>query len=137
VYYVASDEPKALQTLQEMSVDHEVVAEPGLREVRRPHAWSDDYRSQARAYVDGICHDGWEPHAQVVARFEAAVGRHAHIAAAQQRTLILCSHGMALTVWLASRLRLVPTPVDFWADLRFPDLVHVDLLGRTAKRRGR
>jgi broad specificity phosphatase PhoE len=131
-YYVASDEPKALQTVQEMSAGREVVPEPGLREVRRPYRWSDAYRIQARAYVDGVCHDGWEPHAQVVARFEAAVSRHAEMAAMRKQPLIVGTHGLAPTVWLASRLRLEPTPGDFWASLRFPDLVEVDLIAGRA-----
>jgi broad specificity phosphatase PhoE len=79
-YYVASDEPKALQTLQEMAAGQEVVPEPAFREVRRPYRWSDDYREQARAYIDGVCHEGWEPHDQVIARFGNAVARHADVA---------------------------------------------------------
>lgn len=126
-YYVASDEPKALQTLQEMSGHRDVVTEPGLREVARPDRWSDDYRALAHAYVDGVCHDGWEPHAQVVARYETAITRHAQIAIARKQALIVGTHGLAPTLWLATRLRLVPTPGDFWSSLRFPDLIEVDL----------
>jgi broad specificity phosphatase PhoE len=133
-YYVSSDEPKVLQTVREMSGGREVVPEPGLREVRRPYRWSDDYRVQARAYVDGVCHDGWEPHAQVVARYEAAVSRHAQIAATRHQTLIVGTHGLAPTVWLTSRLRLTPTPGDFWESLRFPDLIEVDLVAGQARR---
>jgi hypothetical protein len=66
-YYVASNEPKALQTLREMSAGQDVVPEPAFREVRRPHRWSDDYPQQARAYLNGICHQDWEPHDAVVA----------------------------------------------------------------------
>lgn len=133
-YYVASDEPKALQTVREMSGGREVVPEPGLREVRRPYRWSEDYRAQARAYVEGACPDGWEPHARVVARYEEALSRHARTAAARQQNLIVGTHGLALTVWLASRLRLAPTPADFWASLRFPELIEVDLVAGRVRR---
>jgi broad specificity phosphatase PhoE len=133
-YFVASNEPKAIQTVQEMSAGLEVVPDPGFREVRRPHRWSDDYRAQARAYVEGECNEGWEPHAEVVARFEAALSRHARVAATRQQILIVGTHGLAPTVWLASRLRLVPTIGAFWASLRFPDLIDVDLRAMRAAR---
>ncbi|GIH16368.1 histidine phosphatase family protein [Rugosimonospora africana] len=128
-YYVASDEPKALQTVREMSAGRDVVPEPRLREVLRPHRWSDGYRAQAHAYVDGVCHEGWEPHARVAARYEAAISHHARVAAARKQALIVGTHGLAPTVWLATRLRLEPTPADFWSSLRFPDLIEVDFVG--------
>jgi hypothetical protein len=98
-------------------------------EVRRPHVWSDDsdYRAMARAYVGGVRHDGLEPHDEVFARFESAVVRHASLAAAQRRTLVVGTHGLAPTVWLSRRVRLEPSPAQFWEQLRFPDLVEVDL----------
>ena len=99
-YYVASDEPKALQTLEEMSAGQSVVPEPAFREVRRPHRWSDDYRRQARAYLDGVELADWEPADRVAARFGAAVQRHAGTAATRQRLLVIGTHGLAPTVWL-------------------------------------
>jgi broad specificity phosphatase PhoE len=134
-YYVSSDEPKAMQTLQEMSAGQPVVPEPAFREVRRPYRWSDDYREQARAYVDGIAHEGWEPHDQVVARFSAAVQRHAGIAVARRRLLVVGTHGLAPTVWLAALLPLRPTAASFWAALTFPDVIEVDLVAKRAERR--
>jgi broad specificity phosphatase PhoE len=129
-YCVASDEPKALETLRELAADQHVIAEPGFREVSRPYRWSDDYHQRARAYIDGTCPDGWEPRAEVVARFDSAVLRHA--AAAGRRTLVI---GLALTAWLASHCALEPTPSTFWACLTFPDVIDVDLVARRARRR--
>lgn len=134
-YYVSSDEPKALQTLQEMSAGHAVVPEPAFREVRRPYHWSDGYREQARAYVDGITHEGWEPQDQVVARFSVAVRRHASIAVARRHLLIIGTHGLAPTVWLAALLPLRPTAAAFWASLTFPDVIDVDFVAKRAERR--
>jgi hypothetical protein len=58
-YYVASHEPKALQTAQEMSVGREVVPEPGLREVHRPYRWSDDFACRlARTSTAFVTTDG-------------------------------------------------------------------------------
>jgi hypothetical protein len=134
-YYVASDEPKALQTLQAMSAGQEIIPEPDFREVGRPHRWSADYRQHARAYVDGIGQEDWEPHDQVVARFGVAVQHHAKRAAARQQLLVVGTHGLALTVWLAAVVPLRPTPAAFWASLTFPDVIDVDLVAKRAERR--
>ncbi|BCB75957.1 hypothetical protein GCM10022251_55390 [Phytohabitans flavus] len=99
--------------------------------------WSDDhdYRAVARAYVVGVRHHGWEAHGQVASRFDAAVARHAAVAAERGLTLVVGTHGLAPTIWLASRMSLVPTPAEFWADLRFPDILDVDLIAGTVSRR--
>jgi broad specificity phosphatase PhoE len=127
-YFVASDEPKAVETLQEVAGHAEVRTDPGFGEVRRPYLWTDDYRATASAYVAGVRHDGWEPHDEVFTRFESAVVRHAGFAAARRRVLVVGTHGLAPTVWLSRRMRLAPSPPRFWADLRFPDLIEVDLV---------
>jgi broad specificity phosphatase PhoE len=124
-YYVASTELKALQTLQEIAGHLDVATDAELVEVRRPHGWSADYRAVARSYVEGICPDGWEPHGEVIGRFDAAVARHAAVAGARNSTLVIGTHGLAPTIWLASRYRLEPNPAEFWASLRFPDLIEV------------
>ncbi|MBL7257822.1 histidine phosphatase family protein [Paractinoplanes lichenicola] len=118
-YLVASSETKAAQTL---SFDRPLPQDAGFDEVRRPHEWRDDHRERARAYVEGLPHPGWEPHAAVVARFEAALARHAELAAG--RALVVGTHGMAMTCWLWSRA-LVTDPGSFWAALRFPDVIEV------------
>jgi hypothetical protein len=47
--------------------------------------------------------------------------------------LVIGSHGMAMTVWLSSRLRLAD-PAAFWSDLRLPDVLVVNLKGGTVGR---
>jgi 2,3-bisphosphoglycerate-dependent phosphoglycerate mutase len=128
-HYVSSPEPKARQTLEALA--EQVAVDDGLAEVRRPHTWEDDYRSRARAYVEGVVLPGWEPHEEVVERFAAAVARHASVAAAQHKPLVVGTHGLAPTLWLASRYRLEPSPAEFWAGLRFPDLIEVTDTVRT------
>ncbi|GAA1591697.1 hypothetical protein GCM10009828_015740 [Actinoplanes couchii] len=132
-YYVASTEPKAAQTMQEIAGVQRVVRDAGLAEVHRPHVWFTDegYHAAALAYARGECPDGWEPRDQVIERFDAAVVRHAADAAAQNRTLILGTHGLAPTVWMASRYQLATDPAAFWADLRFPDILEIDLKAAT------
>jgi hypothetical protein len=46
---------------------------------------------------------------------------------------VVGTHGMAMTVWLATRVDL--DPAEFWAALRFPDMIEVDLAARTVSRR--
>ncbi|MBU2665512.1 histidine phosphatase family protein [Actinoplanes bogorensis] len=100
-----------------------VHRDAGFDEVRRPHEWRDDHRARARAYVDGAVHPGWEPRDEVAARFEAAIVRHA--ARAAGRPLVVGSHGMAITCWLAAQGRLAVPPGQFWAALAFPGVVEV------------
>ena len=132
-YYVASNQAKAIQTLEEVARGAPVAIDAGFGEVRHPYLRSDQHRGHARAYVEGTCHDGWEPHRQVAARFDAAVARHAARAVRQHRALVVGTHGMAPTVWLATRMTL-PDPGQFWATLGFPDAVHVDLVASTVLR---
>lgn len=115
---VASDERKAVQTLEAACPGVEVAVDAGFGEVRRPDEWVDDHRARARAYVEGVRHAGWEAHAEVVARFSAAVRRHA----GGEAVLVIGTHGMAATLWLAAAGR-VPDPGVFWAELRFPDVM--------------
>lgn len=128
-YYVASTEPKAAQTMQEIAGAQRVVTDADLAEVHRPHIWFSDegYHAAALAYAGGVCPEGWEPQAEVITRFDAAVVRHAATAAAQGRTLIIGTHGLAPTVWMASRYELDCDPARFWSELRFPDVVEIDL----------
>ena len=119
-YLVASAEPKAYQTLEPFGL---VVRDVRFGEVRRRgEPWDGDYREQRRAYVEGVDHDEWEPRAEVVARFQAAIDDHS--ARCLRRPLVVGTHGMALTVWLTATAGLT-RPGEFWEGLRFPDLIEV------------
>jgi len=128
-HFVSSTEPKALETLREIAPHAPIETDDRFAEVRRPRAWTDGdtYRAAARAYIEaGPPADGWEPRDEVIARFDAAVARHAAAAAASGATLVIGTHGLVLTRWLASRVELRPSPADFWASLRFPDMIELD-----------
>ena len=127
---IASEEPKAWQTLAPDG-ERGVIRDSRLGEVRRAEAFSDDFRRVRRQYVDGAKIDTWEPREAVVARFAAAVGDARQFAG--ERDLVISTHGMAMTLWLTSELGL-PDPVQFWDDLRFPDLFRVDLRAGTVTR---
>ena len=100
-----------------------VLRDSRFAEVRHPPRWRPDHRALARAYVEGTAHDGWEPRHQVVARFGAAVAAHA--ARAGDRPLVVGTHGMAMTCWLADRRLLTVPPGEFWSALAFPQIVEV------------
>lgn len=134
VHYVASEERKAIQTLEELADGEPPVIDPDLGEVRRPFEWSNRFRERARAYLRGIDLDGWEPRERVAARFDAAIERHAAVSRAGERTLVVGTHGTALTVWLAHRVRHSFDPIGFWEGLRFPDVVFVDLTSGTLRK---
>ena len=114
--FVASDEAKAAQTLPSAQLDAR------FREVRRRETFSDDFAVARRSYVEGVALPGWEPHAAVVARFSAGLASYG-------RPLVVVTHGMAMTVWLAARIGLAD-PGAFWAGLRFPDALGVDVAER-------
>jgi broad specificity phosphatase PhoE len=102
---VTSEEPKALQTAEEIVAVRggTLYVDRQLREATRPTAWDDGYREQARRYVGGELLDGWEPHAAVIERFTAAA-----------RGDIVVTHGLAMTLYLGADVR-------FWEELTFPD----------------
>ena len=120
---VASDEPKAAQTLPT------AVRDARFREVRRQEAFSDDFAVARRSYVEGAPPAEWEPYESVVARFDSGVSDYT----VDGRPLAIATHGMAMTVWLTARISLAD-PGSFWAALRFPDAIEVDLSARTWRR---
>jgi len=126
---VASPEPKAWQTLS--ITGNGLRRDRRLREVNRIEPFDDDFRDRRRRYVCGGALPGWEPRSEVASRFDAAVSEAQRQAGG--RPVVLATHGMAMTVWLAQAIGLAD-PGAFWADLRLPDLLAVDLAGRAVGR---
>jgi broad specificity phosphatase PhoE len=127
-HLVASDEPKAVETLTEASGRSDVAIDAGFGEVRRPNAPSGrTHRALAAAYLGGAAHAGWEPHSSVVRRFHAAVLRHLDALSVGGEAVVIGTHGMAMTMWLFARVRPDGDRAGFWATLEFPDVVVVDL----------
>ncbi len=125
---VASTEPKAIATIEPLG---SVITDRRFDEIERIEAYDGDFRTRRRAYVDGVDHDDWEPRDDVVRRFGAGVAEH--VAAADGRSVIVASHGMATTLWLTATIGL-GDPAAFWGDLRFPDAWVLD--GATIDRLG-
>jgi broad specificity phosphatase PhoE len=127
---VSSQEPKARQTLEPAGP---VFTDARFDEVVRNEPYHGDFRARRRAYLTGAGHPGWEPREQVVARFDAGI-KHWRLRAAT-RPLVVATHGMALTLWLADAVDLAD-PTSFWDGLRLPDMFEVNLATRTSDRVG-
>jgi broad specificity phosphatase PhoE len=127
---LASDEPKAWQTLAPAG-ERQVLRDRRLGEVRRTEGFSEEFRVRRRRYVSGEAVPDWEPQPSVARRFAAAVA--GAVLAAGPRDIVLASHGMAMTVWLTEAVGL-PDPGEFWAGLRFPDLLRVEPEARAVTR---
>nr|BFE74107.1 hypothetical protein GCM10020092_074080 [Actinoplanes digitatis] len=125
---VSSEEPKARQTLERTG---HVCTDIRFNEVVRDEPFHGDFRGRRRAYLAGADHTGWEPRERVVERIDAGIKHWRTRAAA--RSLVVATHGMAMTLWLATVVDLAD-PTDFWADLRLPDVFEVDLAARTLNR---
>jgi broad specificity phosphatase PhoE len=126
---VSSAEPKARQTLEAAGP---VVTDARFNEVRRPREpFNGDFRAQREAYASGIEHARWEPRAEVVARFSAGIRYWSDVAAG--RPVVIATHGMAMTTWLAAAVGLTD-PGAFWAQLRLPDPYRVDRVAKTVER---
>jgi broad specificity phosphatase PhoE len=125
---VSSQEPKARQTLEPTG---HVFTDPHFNEVARGEPYHGDFRARRRAYLTGTDHPGWEPREHVTERFDAGI-KHWRTRVATQ-PLVVATHGMAMTLWLATAIDL-DDATSFWTDLRLPDVFEVDLTARTLER---
>ena len=116
---VSSLEPKARQTLEPSG---SVATDARFNEIRRVEAYDESFRELRMAYIGGVDHDGWEPRAEVAARFDAGIAEWRRRAG--DRPLVVASHGMAMTLWLDATVGLAD-PVAFWSALRMPDVIPV------------
>jgi broad specificity phosphatase PhoE len=118
---VSSHEPKARQTLEPTG---HVFTDIRFNEVSRNELFHGDFRARRRAYINGIDHPGWEPRQHVAARFDAGI--RFWYPRADPQPLVVATHGMAMTVWLATTMNIAD-PANFWAELRLPDIFEVNL----------
>jgi len=127
---VSSPERKALQTVSLAAEVAEVavVVDPAFREVDRVETVHAGFREARRAWVSGALdkrHEGWELPEEAATRFADALLRFS------APHLVVGTHGMALTAWMVSCGvvdRGAPA-VDFWDQLRFPEVMTVELTG--------
>lgn len=117
---VTSTEPKALETAAAVAERWAVplVPDDRLREAGRPWIGA-GYRAVVHRYLRGELPDGWEPHAEVADRVGAVVAEAR--AAAEDRSVVVVSHGLALALHLGERLGAAFDREHFWSSLSFPD----------------
>jgi broad specificity phosphatase PhoE len=125
---VSSTEPKALGTAEVIAAVWGAAVRPDerLREARRPWV-GPGYRAVAHRYLRGEPIDGWEPHADVSARTEAAVEEACD--AADRRPVVVVTHGLVLAVHLRTKLGGGFDAESFWSCLAFPDAWALDSSG--------
>jgi broad specificity phosphatase PhoE len=124
---VSSTEAKARQTLEPCG---RIMTDHRFREVERDEPYEGDFRARRHAYITGTQHPGWEPHAQVIARFDTGI--HFWHPRAGDQPLVVATHGMAMTLWLTTQG--IDDPGAFWSDLRLPDVFEINLATRRISR---
>jgi 8-oxo-dGTP pyrophosphatase MutT (NUDIX family) len=122
---VSSPERKAVQTvaLALRLPESAVATAVSFREVDRVESVHDGFRDARRAWIAGRLderHEGWETPDAAARRF------HEALLAQDARHVVVGTHGMVLTAWLASQ-GLVADAVAFWEALRFPDVVEIGI----------
>lgn len=127
---LTSPQPKVRQTAGVLALRRglDVIDDALLREVEQGAGWVDDYRSLAARYLErgpaGEATD-WEPPERVTTRFAAAVGAAIEHNAGSPGDVVVVTHGLAMSLWLASRARIDLVP--FWKALTFPDAWHLEM----------
>lgn len=121
-------QPKAERTAAVIALRRglTVVTDEAFREVDKPEEWfdnDDDYRATAAGYLREGGRAGWEEPAAVARRFGDAVDRA--LAANPSGNLVVVNHGMAVSLYLASKTTIDLVP--FWRALTFPDSWRLDL----------
>lgn len=99
----------------------------GSTRFARIEPFDDAFRARRRAWVEGRLdsrHVDWETPLEAAERFDAAITEHARHAA----TLVIGTHGMALTAWLVHARGAVAEQEAgaFWAALAFPEVIKVE-----------
>lgn len=117
----SSPEPKALATVRPAAEQHglEIREDERLREVGRPTEWLDDYATAVERYLEepDVTPQGWEPVDEARARLEGLVReleqRH------RGERVAICSHGLALTLYLVTLEGVLGRPFAVWRPLGF------------------
>lgn len=109
----SSQERRAWETLA--ATGQGITHDESFNEIRRPfEPWDDGFRGPRAAWLRGANPRGWEPAGAAFARFDAGV--RGVLGAAE--SVVIATHGLVLTNWLARRDLLDPNRVvDFWSAL--------------------
>lgn len=139
----SSPEVKALATAEPAARRYGLPPRvlPCLSEVERPAGrWFENYPEVVRQYLatpKGNLH-GWEPNARARGRIGACVYRLLDTgqSPAAEGPIAIVSHGLALTLLLATILNEAPS-FDIWQSMRLPDWAAVEVHTEGCLVRGR
>jgi broad specificity phosphatase PhoE len=128
-----SNQPKVVQTAGVIALRRglDVVEDERLREVEQDHAWIEDYRSAAVAYLQRGPQGesaGWEPHERAIERFGAGVQAALEANRPDEGDVLVVNHGLAMSLWVGSVAEIALA--EWWSGLTFPDAWRVDLKRR-------
>ena len=122
---MASDERKAIETVSLASGCRDIIIDADFGEVRRVESFDAGFSERRRAWIRGSLderHVGWETPDAVALRVLSALKRHC------ADTMVVGTHGMALTAWLV-HMRLLgagESAARYWERLEFPHVVLVE-----------
>lgn len=123
----SSPEPKALETVRPAAGRYglEIRADERLREARRPAEWLDDYAGAVRRYLERAeTPENWEPAPDAEERMRTAV--RAVERAHPGRRVAICSHGLALALFLSAFERPPGGPFALWSGIGFGEVAVVE-----------
>lgn len=129
----SSEERKARETADVLGLrlGLPVQVDARLGEVDRPPVWDREYREVAAGYLAGADETGWEAPASVLGRFDAAMTAAREVV---DGTVLVVSHGMALSLWVAGFAGADFDVVSWWRELTLPDAWAVDVKERRLER---
>jgi broad specificity phosphatase PhoE len=122
---IASDEPKAVSTVDRIAFERKIplFVHPGLRELKRTPEWIEDYEARVLEVCQhpALSIGGWERAADAQARILATVDEL--IAKYDPEPFAIVSHGMVLSLLLASVNNMLGQVFDIWQQLGFATVV--------------
>ena len=125
---VTSDEPKAIATVSRIAFERQIpmFTNPNLRELKRTPGWLEDYEARVLEVLQkpALSIGGWEraadAQARMVACFDELVKKF------DPRPFVIVSHGMAISLLLASLQNMMGYVFDIWQNLSFAEVILVE-----------
>lgn len=125
---ITSDERKAVSTVDRIAFERKIplFMHPGLRELRRTPEWIEDYEARVLEVFQkpAISIGGWERAAGAQSRILATVDEL--IARYDPEPFAIVSHGMVLSLLLATLNNITGQVFDVWQQLGFATVVLIE-----------
>jgi broad specificity phosphatase PhoE len=122
---ITSDEQKAVATIHQIAADRglPVLMHPGLRELHRAPLWLDDYQARVLEVFQhsALAIGGWERAADAQARILTTMDEL--ILKYDPQPFAVVSHGMLLSLLLASINNRMGQEFDIWQQIGFANVV--------------